>query len=78
MIFAWKEKDVRGRSARKNLKEWDTAYLFICMGVYRQLFLIVVGSEEFTVVSRVLRRECKMTIWTICLLFVAGGLALVH
>ena len=31
----------------------DAAYLFICKGVYRRIFLIVVGSEEFNVVSRV-------------------------
>jgi hypothetical protein len=41
----------------------DAAYLFICKGVYRRIFLIVVGSEGFNVVSRVdMRRECKMTI----------------
>jgi hypothetical protein len=31
----------------------DAAYLFICKGVYRRIFLIVVGSKEFKVVSRV-------------------------
>jgi hypothetical protein len=31
----------------------DAGYLFICKGVYRRIFLIVVGSEEFNVVSRV-------------------------
>ena len=31
----------------------DAAYLFICKGVYERIFLIVVGSEEFNVVSRV-------------------------
>jgi hypothetical protein len=32
----------------------NAAYLFICKGVvYRRIFLIVVGSKEFKVVSRV-------------------------
>jgi hypothetical protein len=40
---------IRGEKSQR----MDAAYLFICKGVYRRIFLIVVGSEEFNVVSRV-------------------------
>jgi hypothetical protein len=37
----------------ENSQRMDAAYLFICKGVYRRIFVIVVRSEEFNVVSRV-------------------------
>ena len=40
---------IRGEKSQR----MDAGYLFICKGVYRRIFLIVVGSEEFNVVSRV-------------------------
>jgi hypothetical protein len=45
---------IRGEKSQR----MDAAYLFICKGVYRRIFLIVVGSEEFNVVSRV--EECRV------------------
>jgi hypothetical protein len=46
----------------------DAAYLFICKGVYQRIFLIVVGSEEFNVVSRV-EEGVQNDEGSICLLF---------
>ena len=46
----------------------DAAYLFICKGVYRRIFLIVVGSEEINVVSRV-EEGVQNDEGSICLLF---------
>jgi hypothetical protein len=54
----------------------NAAYLFICKGVYRRIFLIVVESEEFNVVSRV-EEGVQNDEGSICLLFCGPALVLV-